>query len=276
MRRLIQSLRASVLAAAILASPAVLADTVPPASTNAASARPALEDFFDNPSFTGALLSPSGRYLAARVGGKDLRDRLGVVDLSNDKITVVASFADADIGTFAWVNDDRLVLNTTDRSIGQGDMRYGPGLYAVNRDGSKFRQLVKRTNNFIVDANASRDLLPWNTFLIPQQPSSDSDAVYVVNPTVTGVGQFGFMDLQRLDTRTGRIGRITSPEGDVRYWMLDHHNEPRLASTLDKGVPVQNLGSLAPGQSTVTSIIVTVPASGTLLATATVATSTPE
>ncbi|MGA8514115.1 MAG: SdrD B-like domain-containing protein, partial [Burkholderiaceae bacterium] len=40
--------------------------------------------------------------------------------------------------------------------------------------------------------------------------------------------------------------------------------------------PVQNLGSLAPGQSTVTTVIVTVPASGTLLGTATVATSTPE
>jgi dipeptidyl aminopeptidase/acylaminoacyl peptidase len=232
-------LRAGLLAGAIAAiacSPAAMADATVPSPATAAAARPAVEDFFENPSFTGALLSPSGRYLAARVGGKGTRDKLAVVDLSNEGIKVVAGFADADIGAFSWVNDNRLVLNTTDRTIGQGDMRYAPGLYAVNRDGSKFKQLARRANNFVVDANAARDLLPWNTYLIAQRPSIDDDTVYVVNPTVIGTGQFGYMDLQRLDTRTGRISHIGSPPGDVRHWMLDNNNQPRLATTLEKGI----------------------------------------
>ena len=229
-------LRAGLLACALAFSPAAMADAIAPAPATAAAARPAIEDFFDNPSFTGALLSPSGRYLAARVGGKGLRDRLAVVDLGSDQISVVASFADADIGSFSWVNDNRLVLSTTDRSIGFGDMRYAPGLYAVNRDGSKFRQLAARSSNFVVDANAVRDLLPWNTYLIAQRPNPDSDSVYVVHPSVTGSGQLGYMDLQRLDTRSGRLGRVGSPPGDVRSWMLDNNNEPRLATTLDQGM----------------------------------------
>ena len=229
-------LRASLLICTVAFGPAVMADAIALTPASAAAARPAIEDFFDNPSFTGALLSPSGRYLAARVGGKDMRDRLGVVDLSDDTIHIVASFSDADIGAFNWVNDNRLVLNTTDRTIGQGDMRYAPGLYAVNRDGSKFRQLAMRTHHFLVDANAARDLLPWNTYLIAQMPNPDSDSVYVVHPSVIGPGQFGDMDLQRVDTRTGRVGRVGSPPGDVRSWMLDNNNEPRLATTLEQGM----------------------------------------
>ena len=229
-------LHAGLLACAVAISPAALADAVAPPPAGAAAARPAIEAFFDNPSFTGAVLSPSGRYLAARVGGKDVRDKLAVVDLSNNKIAVVAAFADADIGTVAWVNDNRLVLNTTDRAIGFGDMRYAPGLYAVDRDGGKFRQLAARNSPFVVNGSAGRELLPWNTYLIAQNPSADSDAVYVVHPSVTGPGQLGFMNLERLDTRTGRVSHFGSPPGDVRSWMLDHHNEPRLARTLDKGI----------------------------------------
>jgi dipeptidyl aminopeptidase/acylaminoacyl peptidase len=228
-------LSAALLAGAAVLSTPVLADAVAPTPASAAAARPAIEAFFENSTFTGALLSPSGKYLAARVGGKDMRDRLAVVDLATEKITIVGAFADADIGVFTWVNDNRLTFSATDRSIGVGDMRYAPGLYAINRDGSQFRQLVNRTGNVIVSTRAGRDLLPWNTYLQARNPGEDGDYVYVSHPSVEGPGQFSNFDLQRLNTQTGHVSRVPGPPGDVRSWMLDHKGEPRLASTLDKG-----------------------------------------
>ena len=60
--------RFTLIALALLAlSPvATIAAAEAPAATTAA--RPPIADFFSNPEFSGALLSPSGKYLAVRMG----------------------------------------------------------------------------------------------------------------------------------------------------------------------------------------------------------------
>jgi len=203
-----------------------------------AAAPPPIEDFFANPEFSGAQLSPSGKYLAVRVGAKDQRDRLAVVTLADSKVQVVGNFSDADIGQFDWVNDERLVFTATDRSVGVGDMRYAPGLYAINRDGSKFRQLVSRSGKpFITVSNGGvgvRELLPWNTYLLGQRNAQDNEFVYVVYAVRNG-GQLEYIDLQRLNTLTGKYTSFKRP-GDTMHWLLDNNGEPRLATTVAKGV----------------------------------------
>ena len=203
-----------------------------------AAAPPPIEDFFANPEFSGAQLSPSGKYLAVRVGAKDQRDRLAVVTLADSKVQVVGNFSDADIGQFDWVNDDRLVFTATDRSVGVGDMRYAPGMYAINRDGSKFRQLVSRSGKpFITVSNGGvgvRELLPWNTYLLGQRNAQDNEFVYVVYAVRNG-GQLEYIDLQRLNTLTGKYTSFKRP-GDTMHWLLDNNGEPRLATTVAKGV----------------------------------------
>jgi dipeptidyl aminopeptidase/acylaminoacyl peptidase len=204
-----------------------------------AQVRPPIEDFFANPEFSGALLSPSGNYLAVRIGAKGQRDRLAVVTLSDNKTQVVGNFADADIGSFDWVNDDRLVFTATDRSVGQGDARYAPGLYAINRDGSKFRQLASRAGKpFISNGSfggGGREVLPWNTYLLGQRNAQDSEYIYVVNPARPSPGQVDYVDLQRLNTLNGRVTSFQRP-GDSMTWLLDNNGEPRITTTVDKGV----------------------------------------
>ena len=220
--------RLSAMLLALSLAPAVQAAEAP------AAPRPPVAAFFDNPTFTGALLSPSGKYLALRVGGKGQRDRLGVLELATDKVTVVGSFEDADIGSFAWVNDERLTYSAADRQVAQGDVRYGPGLYAVNRDGSNFRQLVNRSSHFITVSTGAREPLPWNTFLLRQNAGQNSDYVYVTHPNFDGPGQVSYVDLQRLNTVNGRITSVSRP-GDSRSWILDNKGEPRLTRTVEKG-----------------------------------------
>jgi dipeptidyl aminopeptidase/acylaminoacyl peptidase len=220
--------------AAVFSLPAFAAE--PPA-------RPPIADFFDNPEFSGALLSPSGKYLAVRIAAKDKdhdqRDRLAVVTLSDNSVLGVGNFSDADIGDFEWVNDDRLVFTATDRSVAQGDVRYAPGLYAINRDGSKFRQLVSRRGKpFITSgqgALGNRELLPWNTYLLGQRNAQDSEYVYVEYVARSGPGEVDYVDLQRLNTLTGRVTSFKRP-GDSRHWLLDNSGEPRLTTTVEKGV----------------------------------------
>jgi len=202
-------------------------------------APPPIAAFFDNPQFSGALFSPSGKYLAVRVAGKESRDRLGVITLSDSSVKVVGAFSDADIGSFQWVNDERLVFTATDRSVGQGDVRYAPGLFAINRDGGKLMQLVSRSGKPFVSSGGtgvrSRELLPWNTYLLGQKTGQDTDDIYVTYRAITKRGQVDYVDLQRLNTTTGRYTSFERP-GNSMSWLLDNNGEPRLTRTVEGGV----------------------------------------
>lgn len=224
-------LRAAVLAFAACAGLAATAL----AHAQPAPALPPLEHFFDNPEFSAAQLSPSGKYLAARFGVKGARERLAVVDLSNNSARMVAHFSDADVGHFSWISEERILFDSTDKRIGQGDVRYGPGLYAVNRDGTDFRQLAERNGrSFIVSATA-RKMLPWHTFMLAQRGAQESEFVYVRSPQISGPGEVHDVGLLRLNTLNGRTTEVERP-GDTREWLLDHKGEPRLASSVEKGV----------------------------------------
>ena len=133
-------------------------------NAGAQTAPPPLAAFFANPEFSGAILSPEARYLAVTVNGANQRDRLAIINLLDNSIKVVAQFSDVDVGDVEWVNEERLILNTRDRQTAPGDLRFGPGLFAVNRDGSNFRQLAARSA--MPDASTSTyKLLPWHTYL---------------------------------------------------------------------------------------------------------------
>ncbi len=204
-----------------------------PALAAAGATPPPASAFFDNPGFTGGVLSPGGRYLAAKVAVKTGRDALVVVDLDNNAVTRVAGFADVDIGNVQWVNDERLLFDTVDRQLAFGAMRYAPGLYTALRDGTQFRQLAERTNPILRNGN-DRRMLPWHTYMMDSVGKQDSDFVYVRNISFTG-NQPDAVELLRLNTATGQTARVPTAFTPVA-WMLDHDGEPRLATSRDEGV----------------------------------------
>ncbi|RFP11397.1 alpha/beta fold hydrolase [Duganella sp. BJB475] len=197
--------------------------------------RPTVEDFFGNPEFSDALLSPSGKYLAVKVGSKDKRDLLAVVELGTNTVKVVGNFSDADIGRFQWINDERLAFTAADHLLAQGDQRYAPGLYAINRDGTAFRQLAMRSGLPFVSSGSgsmqTRELLPWHTYMLDQDGPQDSEYMYVLNSTISGPGQVDRIDLQRVNTLTGRVAATIARPGDSMGWLLDNKGEPRVTQT---------------------------------------------
>ncbi|MYM69907.1 prolyl oligopeptidase family serine peptidase [Pseudoduganella sp. FT55W] len=200
----------------------LLACAWPLAAVRAAALPPA-SAFFENSSFSTPKLSPSGRYLATLVSQPGQRYRLSVVNLEDMSVKVVAMFEDADVGYFDWVNDQRLVFNTTDSKVSFSDERLAPGLYAVNRDGTGYRQLTN------VGFYHNDRVLDWNHFLLGQPGKQDSDEVYVVktmyNAAYTEVTNHVLL---RLNTVTGRAVTASSP-GQASGFLLDQEGEPRLA-----------------------------------------------
>jgi dipeptidyl aminopeptidase/acylaminoacyl peptidase len=197
----------------------------------ASAALPPVEDFFGNPAFSGALLSPDAKYLAVRTSNAEGRDMLAVVTLETMSLKVVGNFTDTDIGQFAWVNNQRLVFTATDRQVGQGDVEFAPGLYGVNRDGSDFRQLAERRNHR--PNSQKRAMLPWHTYLLGQRGAQTGDSIYVASPNFNR-REVSDVDLLRLDTVTGRSVRVSRPPR-ARAFMLDQNGEPRIAFAIEDG-----------------------------------------
>jgi dipeptidyl aminopeptidase/acylaminoacyl peptidase len=202
----------------------------------AATPPPPIENFFENPAFTDAQLSPNARSLAAKLSRAGQRDALVVIDLATNGAKVVAVFADFDVGRFYWVNNERLVYNAAEKDIAQGDTEMGPGLFAVNRDGTDYRQLVTRGASKLQE-HAVVNILPWRTNLLRQRGPEGSASVYVTNPAYAPNGELDHVSLQRLDTQTGRAVTINRPAG-TRNWLLDQKGEPRLAESLEKEMQV--------------------------------------
>jgi dipeptidyl aminopeptidase/acylaminoacyl peptidase len=200
------------------------------------AAPPPVEAFFGASPFGGAKLSPSGKYLAVLSGAPGRRDYLAVIDLSNNSGKVVAEYNDSDIAQFHWVNDERLVFDVQDKTVGIGDARYAPGLFAVNRDGSALVQLVDRYGSWVGgQARTERKLLPYHTYLTGQTGGQDSEFVYVISPDQTQNGKLRHVALLRLNTLTGATETVPRP-ATVQGWMLDNKGEPRLASGTDKNL----------------------------------------
>lgn len=166
-----------------------------------------IEHFFANPVFSSAVLSPNARSLAVRFGGQGSRDRLAVIDLDKNAIKVVAQFKKMDIGHFQWVNNERLVFDSTDNTVAPGDDVFAPGLYAVNRDGSNYVQLADPRGDMVLEHSVGPKVLPPNTFLVKQVGSQDTDDVYVTSQklTQTNPPQLQYVSLLRLNTLTGRF-----------------------------------------------------------------------
>ncbi|MGX4643316.1 prolyl oligopeptidase family serine peptidase [Massilia sp. SYSU DXS3249] len=225
------SVRASLFHASLLAL-SLCAGPIAHAQAQSAPALPPIERFFSSQAFTGGLLSPDGRAIAARGSASGQRDYLVVVDLETNKGKIVASYSDADVSAFQWVNGNRLLFTVDNRKVAPGDHDYAPGLFAVNRDGSDLIQLaetgVERTSQR-TGQRTGRRLLPWHTFMLSERGAQDSEYVYVRNVIWDAGYKKNRTALLRLNTVTGQVQDVSRPKEDVHTWMLDYKGEPRIA-----------------------------------------------
>ena len=79
---------------------------------HAADHGPAPDTFFEKPRMTAAKISPDGRTVAITMAAsKTDHVQLVALDLETMKLTPVAGYENADVRSFHWVNDHRLVLD---------------------------------------------------------------------------------------------------------------------------------------------------------------------
>ena len=200
-------------------------------------ARVPVADFFRPPLLAQPALSPSGRYLAGAVTAEGKRAQLVVLDLENlGQPKHVAGFDNVDIYSYQWVNDERIVFDVIDGESGAG-RPLAPGLWAVNRDGSNYRQLINSFQNasggtgaHIVDRR-----LPWE-WRLHSVLSDGSNEVLVQGLVLNNAREVVDTKLARLDTMTGISRNLgEGAPNHVTRWLVDRQGRPTVVTTWQEG-----------------------------------------
>ncbi|KQZ43150.1 S9 family peptidase [Duganella sp. Root1480D1] len=195
-----------------------------------AHAAPPAQQFFEEPRYKDARISPSGRYLALRVGDNNAKDSLAVIDTETLQVVSAKRVNNYDVGDVRWVNDERLVYNVIDNDAAPGDWRFAPGLYAMSRDGKESRQLADhRWAKSNLGTHIKSRLEPWNTYLMNENGAQDSQFIYVRRPIWSQKPGYDIehTELVKLDTVNGQSSLVTHP-GVSQNWMLDQKGVPTI------------------------------------------------
>ena len=211
----------------------------PAAAPDAPASGPALlpvEMFYRHPDIGQVQLSPSGRRLAVSMG---LQGRMGlaVIDLQGQQAPkVLVRDERADIRSFQWVNDERLVFSLIQLDVGGADQDIGPGLFSVGLDGGRARMLVRIRQDFRAEPTIGVPPLDHRHHLLMVPAGGGSDEVVVGRRRLDGGGDLDSVLPLRLNARTGRSQSLALGMPDkVQSWLFDPQGEPRVAMARHQG-----------------------------------------
>jgi dipeptidyl aminopeptidase/acylaminoacyl peptidase len=195
--------------ARVLATAACLAAGVVAGSAHADPVP--LEDFFRHARVNEAVMSPSGRYIAATVtAGEKNRLALVIIDVQAPKTwRAIAALTNADVHSVRWIGNDRLTYFPTDDKE--------PGVHVALP--------VTRT----IDREGKKDEIaaapPWVV------PYGGNGEVIYQKGNYDGHNELQSTSLYRTTVVPSSGPRLISAGAPnfARYWALDYKGEPRVA-----------------------------------------------
>ncbi len=207
-------------------------------AAGAAEAPLPIERFFQQPAVLEAKLSPSGKQVALSTARGSKRVSLVIISLgATPTARSVANFDDADVVSFDWVGEERLVFSLADLQYGSREVyERAPGLYAVDADGARFIQLIRRSGApLVADGMKRHEALAANHHLLhvpTQQEGVKPDEVIIGAAEFRGRDYVGSMPMW-LNTRSGstRSMQLTGAPGSAVWWAFDSRGEARAALT---------------------------------------------
>lgn len=202
------------------------------AASLALAAPPSIDDFQRPPAFSGPVLSPDGRHVAAIINPDGRTTSLAVIDADKPtEATPIKAFAEADIREVFWLDDERLAFTVRARVDGEGG-GVGAGLWTLNRDGGNLKQWVNPVGwgsqgntpqgSRMLDAN-------WSLY---EAPRADHPDGLILRHYVGDLHRrVVHLDLARLNPATGERRALTEGAPDhITTWVLDAAGNPAFAA----------------------------------------------
>ncbi|MFZ6862886.1 alpha/beta fold hydrolase [Undibacterium sp. Ji67W] len=203
-----------------------------------AADKPGIETFFNNEEIQKPSLSPDGKTLAMLAPAKQTGYlQLIVLNLDNMSSKVLTGFSNADVASYSWVNNRRIVYSGGFHDVAEGDLRFYPGLFAINIDGTERVQLASPdpAEKSTTDTHIISHTLTGPTWLISTDKSYQTDNVYVGQSVFDNLDDIKAIRLLKVNTKTGRATTYERA-GNTMKWLIDPTGTPRISTTLEKGI----------------------------------------
>jgi dipeptidyl aminopeptidase/acylaminoacyl peptidase len=203
----------------------------------AMAAPPTAAQYAAPPALYNVVLSPSGKRAAMIITDKtDGRRILATLDLPPRAAPkVVASYGDADVNEAYWVTEDRLVLEARQPGTFELLRDGGGGVFAVNHDGSDYRELIAYTRASGAPSGSnirSRTLSnEWDMVALRRGTAE----IFVRQYRADTSGESAGSKLARLDTLSGLLTPISvGAPAFAQQWAFVG-GEPQAARVVRKG-----------------------------------------
>ena len=170
-----------------------------------------VEDFFKRSPFTSFQLSPDGKFLAA-ISPINNRRNIAVIDLETREARAITGMQDRDISGFSWANNDRILFYI------DTDGNESFGIFAVNKDGSGLKTLIKpaetqiKEGSFIVKtASVINRLKEDPKHVLVSTPRQDNGMV--------------IQDVKKMNILNGRQTTVELNPGNVAGWLTNEDGD---------------------------------------------------
>jgi dipeptidyl aminopeptidase/acylaminoacyl peptidase len=204
------------------------------------AAPPPLKAYFQEAALTQPKLSPDGRHVAMMSVTDNGRQNLVVINLDTLKPMAVGGASDRDLHDLHWVNDRRLIYRLRVRLTAKDRSDGGPGLFAVDVDGENFRQLIDSWWARYNTAPLGVPPLSVRHFLLDVPGAGMGDDVYVAIAGEVSRRKVDYIDVKRLNTRTGRSTDVELPLHGKR-WLFGQDAQPLAVLTAQDGRSAWNV-----------------------------------
>lgn len=183
-----------------------------------------IRDFFKPSEFTGAVISPNGKFIAARARLPAAPDatNIVVINLDSKKTQVITGYKQADVGNLSWLNNDRLIFTLT-KGVDDGNRRaQDAGLFTIGRDGKRGRSLQQQDGRSTDRTNAKgSERTPQVLDLLP---GDDEHILVLLNEQ-----RYLYPDVYRMRVKNGSVKKVQANFANVRTWLADNAGVVRMA-----------------------------------------------
>ena len=188
----------------------------------------AIKYFSKKSEFSQVQISPSGKYISA-VTNNEGKKVLAIFDRKTLKMIHVVYFNNrAQVGTYNWVNNERLVIAKTYFQGWNDHPLYYGELFAVNADGTKEKYLMGYNSERQTGSNIKKtEAIFGFSYVLDPLLEDDKHMLAYVLPANKNVEPS--VIVYKVNLFSGRKKKVTRSPARMARYLTDHQGEVRFA-----------------------------------------------
>ncbi len=193
-----------------------------------------VELFSQGAQYSDVRLSPTGKYYSV-ISEMEGKDMLIIIERATNKPTYVVRFpSNAQVGDYAWVNDERVVVEKEYLRGWKDSPQYYGEMFAVNADGSQKKQIVGYQGEQQTGTNIRKadPLYGWSYILDPLIDDEDNMLIYTI-PWSDNRNKETDTVVYKVNVRTGLRKKVAHSPSKRANFLTDEQGNVRVAFATD-------------------------------------------